>query len=216
MYKDSFMVHNGRKIKWYHSQRFCIPLYSILHIRRHYMCWPRDRSGGKLDFFPQTYQQIHWSDCQYRRPGSCNRRTRSQWISPYLMEEGEGGKKQQLPRQHDEHISGKTDNSPSLFLFKVQNLVRVKGKPSLFWLSVTPGILVKNMREIKNHNKRLLIIRVFNKVGTHFQRHKGGTNKGKRYEDDALLRIDEKKPIHVRILQPELQLKTLAFTLICN
>lgn len=100
----SFMVHNGRKIKWFHSQRhstnwtmivhttYCIysTQYSTLGCLR--CCGPdTDLEGNWTSFHhnTHTYQQIHWSDCQYRRPGSCNLRTRSQWISPFLTEERE-------------------------------------------------------------------------------------------------------------------------------
>lgn len=36
-------------------------------------------------WFLNAHRQIRWSDCQYRRPGSCNLHTRSQWISPSLQ-----------------------------------------------------------------------------------------------------------------------------------
>ncbi len=98
----SFMVHNGQKnkmISWSKRQHRLdndsadhilyieLLLHSIFHIRPSCMFWRWKRCGGKLNSFSQTYQQIHWSDCQYRRPGSCNRHIRSQWISPFLKEE---------------------------------------------------------------------------------------------------------------------------------
>lgn len=38
-------------------------------------------------WFLNAHRQIRWSDCQYRRPGSCNLHTRSRWISPSLQKE---------------------------------------------------------------------------------------------------------------------------------
>lgn len=77
----------------------------IFHIKESYMSWLWKKFGGKLMLFWKTHQQIRWSDCRYRRPGSYNRRTRSQWISPFLMDVGGKKKQQQLLRQHDKHIS---------------------------------------------------------------------------------------------------------------
>lgn len=99
----------------------------IFHIKESYMSWLWKRFGGKLMLFWKTHRQIRWSDCRYRRPGSYNRRTRSQWISPFLMDVG-GKKQQQLLRQHDKHISAYrcSTDKPSCLYGKYRNLVSVK------------------------------------------------------------------------------------------
>lgn len=128
----SFMVHNGRKINVIvietaqTGQWFCIwhtvvlQHNSIRHIRQTLYVSSVKKIWRQIELLfitTHTYQQIHWSDCQYRRPGSCNRHTHSQWILPFLVEE-ERGKQQWLPGQHTEHILGigvKTDNSPPFY-----------------------------------------------------------------------------------------------------
>lgn len=110
----------------------------IFHIKESYMSWLWKRFGGKLMLFWKTHRQIRWSDCRYRRPGSYNRRTRSQWISPFLMDVG-GKKQQQLLRQHDKHISAIDVQLISLCVFmESTGTLWVSNRESLL-LNITPG-----------------------------------------------------------------------------
>lgn len=88
-----------------------------------------------------TYQHIHWSDCQYQRPGSCNRRTRSRWISPFLVEEERRSRGSGYQDNMTNTFGIKLTTLPPFIESSLQNLVGLKGTRSLFWLKV--HILVK-------------------------------------------------------------------------
>lgn len=114
-------------------------LYLVFHIRRSYIFY---------FLTSHTYQQIHWSDCQYQRPGSCNRHTRSRWISPFLVEEERKSSSNGYQDNLTNTFGIKLTTLPPFIESTLQNLVGLKGTRSLFWLKV--HILVKYVREIKS------------------------------------------------------------------
>lgn len=164
---------------WYQSQRGERNRTMFLLITRstnHVCLSSYPTLGGKkrkeiniwrqIEFFfsitTHTYQQIRWSDCQYRRPGSCNRRTRSRWISPFLMEE-ERGKEAAVTTTTRATLGrrgGLRENWKVSFFWgeSTETLWESKEQGVSFdWES--PRASLWNMREKPKHNKRILQMR---------------------------------------------------------
>ena len=173
----------------------------IFHIRPSYMkkIW---RKIEHLLITAHTYRQIHWSDCQYRRPGSCNRHTRSRWISPFLVEDGEGKQRRWLPGQHDEHILGMgvelTTRPP--FTESTEPCGTQKKKEPLLTDTHT-GHPCKACERNTIIMKEYKWAKIFNKAGMRFQRCKGSLLCGEKKGGGTVCRLHE--PHHYKLMKGE-------------